>query len=178
MVQFATPQKLPSVIGCSVTFQTWSYVWCLLVRPNPHYTQICHNSFDIACIQCGHSHSQQQIPFAYVSAPQAVWIGPKLSNTLRFDISSGVVLDFADGRVVCRVCPDDDGDTDTLVYIVVGVGLFIILVTILAVAFFANNRQQEVKSDARARGTRDPEEDKYTMARKWQINYTKNTLKD
>ena len=30
-MQFATPPKLPSVIGCSfwVTFRTWSYIWCL-----------------------------------------------------------------------------------------------------------------------------------------------------
>ena len=45
--------------------------------PNPHWTRarkFAGSSFDVACIQCEHSHSQQQVPFACVCAQ--VWIGP------------------------------------------------------------------------------------------------------
>ena len=33
-----------------------------------------HFPFDVACVQCGHPHSHQQVPFACV--PRPVWIGP------------------------------------------------------------------------------------------------------
>ena len=34
------------------------------LRPNPHWTQ--RKSFDVACVQYGHPHSHQQVPFACV----------------------------------------------------------------------------------------------------------------
>ncbi len=39
------------------------------LRPNPHWTRahkFARNSFDVAYIQCGHFHSQQQVLFACV----------------------------------------------------------------------------------------------------------------
>ncbi len=45
--------------------------WSL--KSNPHWTS---TQFDIACIQCGHSHLQQQVPFACVAPARTVWIGP------------------------------------------------------------------------------------------------------
>ena len=36
-------------------------------------------SFDVACVQCGHPHLHQQVPFARVAlrvALRPVWIGP------------------------------------------------------------------------------------------------------
>ncbi len=57
------------------------------VRPNPHWTR-AHKSFDVACVQCGHPHSHQQIPFAcgalHVASrvPRPVWIGPKATAAL------------------------------------------------------------------------------------------------
>ena len=56
------------------------YLQC--VRPDPHWTRArkfeC-KSFDVACVQCGHPHSHQQVPFACVARARArpVWIGPK-----------------------------------------------------------------------------------------------------
>ena len=33
-------------------------------------------SFDVACVQCGHSHSHEQVPFAYVAPARPVWFRP------------------------------------------------------------------------------------------------------
>ena len=33
-------------------------------------------SFDLACVQCGHSHSHQQVPFAWRRVMRPVWIRP------------------------------------------------------------------------------------------------------
>ncbi len=38
-------------------------------------------SFDVACVQCGHSHSQQQVPFARVVPVRPVWIRPDIVCT-------------------------------------------------------------------------------------------------
>ena len=34
-------------------------------------------SFDVACMQCGHPHSHQQVPFACIARARPVWIGPE-----------------------------------------------------------------------------------------------------
>ncbi len=37
------------------------------VRPHPHRTRACNfqrKPFDVACVQCEHSHSRTQVPFA------------------------------------------------------------------------------------------------------------------
>ena len=45
----------------------------LTPRPNPHRTRDATRanwkvfSFDVACLQCGHPHSHQQVPFAFVA---------------------------------------------------------------------------------------------------------------
>ncbi len=36
-------------------------------------------SFDVACLQCGHSHSHQQVPFASRGIARPVWIGPQVA---------------------------------------------------------------------------------------------------
>ena len=46
---------------------------------NPHWmpgSKFVGNSFDAACVECEHSHSQQQVPFACDCASRPVWIGP------------------------------------------------------------------------------------------------------
>ena len=48
-------------------------------RPNPHWARECKfagTSSHVACIQCGHSHSQQQVPFACAFPLRPVWFGP------------------------------------------------------------------------------------------------------
>ncbi len=54
----------------------------MVVTPNPHWMRARKNkckSFDVACMQCGHSHSHQQVPFAWVARARArpVWIRPQ-----------------------------------------------------------------------------------------------------
>ncbi len=40
-------------------------------------------SFDVACVQCGHSHSAEQVPFACVAHARPVWIRPRFKRDLR-----------------------------------------------------------------------------------------------
>ncbi len=77
-------------VACPETTHSTSGDWFPL-RPNPHWTRACKctgNSFDVACIQCEHSRSQQQVPFAWVCALRPVWIGPK---TKRYECALVVV---------------------------------------------------------------------------------------
>ena len=58
--------------------------WCTdvwrgpnLFRPNPHWTRARkfeRKIFDVASVQCGHSHSHQQAPFACVARERPVWM--------------------------------------------------------------------------------------------------------
>ncbi len=53
------------------------------LRPNPHWRHVRefqNKSFDIACVQCGHPHSHQQVPFACVARVRPVWMRPKISG--------------------------------------------------------------------------------------------------
>ncbi len=76
----ARPLRRPSPPRLERTTPTQCYCSCdssdnsglgLNVDENPHWTQahkfVC-KSFDVACIQCEHSHLQQQVPFACVCA--------------------------------------------------------------------------------------------------------------
>ncbi len=47
------------------------------LRPNPHWTRarkFQRKSFDVGCVQCGHSHSYQRVPFACVARARPVWM--------------------------------------------------------------------------------------------------------
>ena len=46
-------------------------------------------SFDVGCVQCGYSHSHQQVPFACVAQACPVWMRPK-----------GFGFEFAGSRLV------------------------------------------------------------------------------
>ena len=69
-----------------------------LMRLNPHWTRMCKfagNSFDVAWVQCEHSHQQQQIPFACVCASRPVWIGP---DTIRLKTELSTLTLYAFSR--------------------------------------------------------------------------------
>ncbi len=52
-------------------------------RPNPHWTRARKdNFFDVAWVQCEHSHSQHQVPFSCVAPARPVWIRPFGNCTL------------------------------------------------------------------------------------------------
>ena len=54
------------------------------VRPNPHRTRVCKlecKSFDVACVQCGHPHSHQLVPFVCIARARPVWMRPKWWDT-------------------------------------------------------------------------------------------------
>ncbi len=54
--------------------------WWFLGPIHMHRTrmraQIQRKSFDVACLQCGHSNSHQQVPFACVARVRPVWMRP------------------------------------------------------------------------------------------------------
>ncbi len=48
-----------------------------VLRPHPHRTparKFERKSFDVACVQCGHSHSHQQVPFSRDVRTRSVWM--------------------------------------------------------------------------------------------------------
>ncbi len=52
----------------------------VVLRPNPHRMhtrKLDRFSFDVACVQCGYSHSHQQVPFACVARARPVWMRPE-----------------------------------------------------------------------------------------------------
>ena len=59
---FATRKRDISLFEIPVPPPIWTHI---LLRSNPHWTRarkFAGNSFDVACVQCGHSHLEQQVP--------------------------------------------------------------------------------------------------------------------
>ena len=67
----------PTVPEISKTHQS-----IFTLRPNPHRTRARkfeRKPFDVACVQCEHSHLHQQVPFASRRVARPVWIGSDVS---------------------------------------------------------------------------------------------------
>ena len=55
------------------------------LRPNPHWTcarKFEHKSSDVACMQCGHPHSHQLVPFALRRVEHPVWMRPEQDSEI------------------------------------------------------------------------------------------------
>ena len=87
--------QFPALPSCVVLFKVRSLFIpnqvARIFKPNPHWTparKFTGNSFGVACVQCEHCHSQQQVTFACICASHPVWIG---LSAARVERPNGVV---------------------------------------------------------------------------------------
>ncbi len=74
----------------------------LFLRTNPRWTRarkFAANSFDVACVQCEHSHSQQKVPFASargvaLARVRPVWIEPPLPAHLALSLLEDLTVEL------------------------------------------------------------------------------------
>ncbi len=69
----------------------------------PHWTRAPkfeRKSFDVACMQCGYSHSHQQVPFTCVARARPVWMRPQTLPLRSFLSKNTTAAEQGDGTKI------------------------------------------------------------------------------